>query len=640
MLNSTIYDIRLRYLVENKASSGVRGLTQDVRRLGDESGKVTSWMTKLGAAATAAFGVAGAKKHLIDFNSEVQNAKIGLSSMIEGNLGGTWDAATARANALYNEFQKFSTLTPVTTQEILEFGKAVAVATFQAGGSIKDLTSITEQGVIAAKAFGYSSSYASLELSEMLAGNVNKRMMFAKQLLGIAKVDEKEFNEMSGSDRLGVVQKVLNSDAMKNAAKAFGDSWSGVTSTLEDKLQILAGKVGLPLFKALTKEVQSWSAWIDANTDKIDEFASKLANGLVTGFGVVKDVMSFIVDHAELLITLGKVWAAVKIGGMLGGGIAGGAGGTAGKIGGLLAWGRGASDRFDEEGKYQYSPAGAGRQNVTMKNIGGALPMLGQTFGAGYAIGSIINEHTGASGHIADAMAHLTGRVDEATDRFDRLTKSSEMLEHAQEKARGQGGGGFLGTTFGANLRGSIEKKKGDVNAAEDFLRAMNSHNYDVAKEKQAELERRGVTVEEAFKERGALQSNQNTLNSVLSAALDHYGSGISKLTDVQVKALDVATAQQQIMEYMARTNDWRHYASGLSPQVAAAQGMIDQAVVDGILRSNVPDKVASKPNVNITIQRIEVQSDDPDRYAFGLVEAFRDAVKNPSAAVRAIREG
>jgi hypothetical protein len=49
---------------------------------------------------------------------------------------------------------------------------------------------------------------------------------------------------------------------------------------------------------------------------------------------------------------------------------------------------------------------------------------------------------------------------------------------------------------------------------------------------------------------------------------------------------------------------------------------------------------MSAKPNVNITIQRIEVQSDDPDRYAFGLVEAFRDAVKNPSAAVRAIREG
>src|SRR5262249_11364546 len=44
--------------------------------------------------------------------------------------------------------------------------------------------------------------------------------------------------------------------------------------------------------------------------------------------------------------------------------------------------------------------------------------------------------------------------------------------------------------------------------------------------------------------------------------------------------------------------------------------------------------------NMNVTIHRIEVQSDDPDRWVEGMVTAFRDAIKNPSAAVRAMREG
>jgi hypothetical protein len=642
-MNETIYSVRLKYTVDDKAGAGVKKLTKDVEGLGDVSGKVVGLIAGVGGAF---LGIESAKKHLIDFNSEVQNAKIGLSAMIQGNLGTTWDRATERANGLYNEFQKFSTLTPVTTQEILGFGKSVAVATFQAGGSIKQLTNITEQGVIAAKAFGYESAYSALELSEMLAGNVNKRMMFAKQLLGIAKVDEKDFNKMSGEERLGIVQKVLNSDAMKNAAQAFGQSWSGVISTLEDKLQILVGKVGLPLFKRLTKEVSSWNDWIDKNTGRIEAFGARFGEALVDGFNALRTGVGFLVDHADLLLTVGKVWAAVRIGGMLGGGIAGGAGGAGGKIASLIAWGSGIKDKFDENGKYQYTPAGAGRQNVTASSIGGALPMLGQSLAAGYAIGSVINEQTGASSQIADSLAHLTGRVDATTDRFDQLQRSSKQLDDAMSHRRGAGAGagagGFTGTVYNANLLGMVDKYKADINAADDFLRTVNTKGIgsDEGKAAFAAYQARGVSGKDLKEERASLPRLLETQTQVMSSSLGGYLAGINKLNATQIKSLDVQEAQEQIMQYMASQNDARAMFQGLGGAAASGFAAQQQAVVDYILRANMNGKLAEKPNVNITIQRIEVQSDDPDRYAFALVEAFRDSVKNPSAAVRALREG
>lgn len=49
------------------------------------------------------------------------------------------------------------------------------------------------------------------------------------------------------------------------------------------------------------------------------------------------------------------------------------------------------------------------------------------------------------------------------------------------------------------------------------------------------------------------------------------------------------------------------------------------------------------KPKINVTINRIEVASNDPDRFVFGFARALGDALKNPSGigpALHALREG
>lgn len=307
----------------------IAGLRTAVDRLGGmESRKAADGLKAIGGAASAAAekgaqgfdrmgqaikGVAvyfaGKELYhaLIGFNEAAQTARIGLSAMIQGNLGGSWDQAKKSAQGLYDEFQRFSVMAPVTTRDIMTFGKEVAVATFQAGGSLKDLTTITEQGVIAAKAFGYESSYASLELTEMLQGNVSNRMRFVKQLLGMVHVTEEEFRTFSAKQRLELTKKILTSPALKNAADEFKDSFAGVTSTLEDRLQILFGRVGMPLFKALTEAVAGLNAWLERNKETIEAVGVAIGSVLATAFDVLKTaingvvvVLGFLVEHAEM----------------------------------------------------------------------------------------------------------------------------------------------------------------------------------------------------------------------------------------------------------------------------------------------------------------------------------------------------
>lgn len=257
--------------------------------LGGVKSSLLSVQTAIGGYV-ASLGLHSAYDHLIGFNEEIQNAKISLSAMLQGNMGGSWEQAKTNAENLYLEFQKFSTTTPVTTKEILEFGRGVAVATFQAGGSIKDLTTITEMGTVAAKTLGANSQYAALELTLMLQGTVSHRMRFVQQLLGLAHVSMEQFRAMNAKQRLATVTGVLTSGPMQRANQEMAASFTGVTSTLWDKLQIALGKVGLPLFQALTAAVAGINVWLERNAETIDRIGKAVGTALADGFAVIKDL--------------------------------------------------------------------------------------------------------------------------------------------------------------------------------------------------------------------------------------------------------------------------------------------------------------------------------------------------------------
>jgi hypothetical protein len=635
--------VKIKYSVDSREGKrATSGLREETKHLGEAAKSTSGEFIKMGAAIVGAFAGHEARKLLIDFNRDVENAKIGLASMVQGNTGGTWDKATEKAGKLYDEFQKFSTLTPVTTQEILEFGKSVAVATFQAGGAIRDLTEVTEQGVIAAKAFGYGSAYSALELSEMLAGNVNKRMMFAKQLLGMAHMEESHFNQLTAEKRLEVVKGVLNSDAMKNAAQAFGESWAGVTSTFEDKAQIAFGKVGLPLFRALTAEVKGWNGWLEQNKRKLEEMAHSVGEGLVTGFRYVKEVVTFLVDHADAITAIGKIWLATKVGGMLAGSAASGGKGALGAFANLRAWMAPERDRFNPEtGAYEYMKAGAGRTKVTMSNIGGSLPLLGQAAAIGTAFGTVIDQATGLSHSLA------TLALDKTSREFDRVTKAADALTASLNRAADAHPDQAPAMT---NLIGARDLAAQQANVVRDMLRAQEDLDRGLSSRDARErlvkarqgMESLGIDESDFGRYGGAkgyadamaaragqLSGQQAALGIAGMAA---WEIGIRQLTDYQSQTLDVAKAQQDLLAYI---NTSLAHGVAISPKT-----------VMEILRRDTDDptgqhkKMAEKPNVNVHIARIEVQSDDPDRMAFGLIESFRDAAKNPSSAFATLREG
>lgn len=259
---------------------------------------------------------------LIKFNENMQTSIIGLSAMIEGNLGGSFSEAKAQAKDLYAEFQRFSASSPAQTADILAFGKSIAVATFQAKGSLKDLQNIAEQGIIASAVLTpeQGPAYAAREVSEMLMGNINNRMMFAKQLLGFVKMSEEQFRELNAKQRLETVKKAFNSKAMLDAKGEFLTSFVGVVSTAEDKIAQAFGKIGEALFAKLTASLSGFNDWLDKNDETIKRVGDSISNGLVVAFDVltksieiVVAVIGFLSDHSDIVIAAFEAIAGLLI---------------------------------------------------------------------------------------------------------------------------------------------------------------------------------------------------------------------------------------------------------------------------------------------------------------------------------------
>lgn len=612
LVETTTYRVETVYTVVDKASRGLDDIDKHAKSAHGSAESLSGVLKGLGAAVIGSAGIGAAKHAFIDFNREVQDAKISLSAMLQGNYSTTWEQATKGASDLYSEFQRFSQLTPVTTQEMLEFGRGIAVATAQAGGSIKDITQITEQGVVAAKALGAGGAYASLEITEMLQGNVSKRMRFVQQLLGMAHTNEEEFKKLDAKHRLSLIENVLNSDAMKNATDSFSTSFSGVLSTLEDKIHISLGRAGMPLFEKVTAELSRWSEWLDKNSVKVDHMVEAVGQGLARGFEVVKDVTMWVVDHADVLISIGKVWAASALAGKIGDGL----GGTLGGVGKALA-----GEKID-------------------MGLGGIVQLGVAAYMAGDQIGKLSGIHQS-----------LLEAIDPQRAQYEKLKVSMQAWDDALEQSRrdlqGKGQTGSHATNSYANAVGSVNAINQEINQLSDARRAkIEEYARDIMSSPRNRLttswEQARAQAAQSYDattgypgQLAKLQRERDTTKEradQASVATDNLISyAMQQLTETQKAGINTEKATQDVMREMMIS--LKQTGLLLSPQ------RVLELLLGGDNAATKDPFAQGKPNVtNIKIDRVEVAAKDPDRWIADLDAAAKSRVNAPRSPRAAIR--
>lgn len=604
---STQYDVALRYVFKDGgATRGVEGLSHQLEGLSKHGAGVGNMLSHIGVAIAGAFGLHKGYEALVGFNAEMQDMKITMTALTQANLNEPFELARVQMDAMVDDFTAFAKQSPLTTKEIVEFAQNVEAGVFSANGSLQDFKVISEQGALAAKMLGADANYAGVEIQELLMGAVRKNMRFARNLLGFAgEKDTEAFNAKSDLERLEIVKKALTSPAMKQAGKQFQESFTGVTSTLKDQLQLIFGQIGLPLFKALTDEVKKWTEWLDKNPDKIRQFAADFQEALAEGFAMMKEIAGFIVEHKDLLLMLAKAYLASKAVGVVSSTV----GGLAQTLASLTA--------------------GPGSFSALGLSVGGVVVALGALAAtAQFTADAVDKAHDQDIAAQSDWPVIMRGMKEYYEGRKGSFAPGSREARTAA--GAGQGAADLM---LAKRMLSEAEGAGFLTRAAKDGSRFANA----------AAISFQGV---HAGLSDDQIQEYIRTLNQALGEETRY----LNNLSMADRRAQFGVTYDAVKGAFVTAADVWAHttiktwnkeFDAGFANKFGMILGNAWRLIQPGDAEALKAGKNGEhKGAVNVNISRIEVQDPDPDRFVFQLAAIGRRAAKNPSGAYSPQREG
>ena len=154
----TVYKIKLEYGLNDKASSALAHLAAKTDRVAKNMTKATTsagfltralhsgqtvGLSRIGLIATAIWGMKeafdAAWSIAVEYNKQIEQMKIGLSAVINLNLGGSFADASQMADKLFTNYQKRAITSTATTKDFIEMNNRIAPAILQAGLNMRDL---------------------------------------------------------------------------------------------------------------------------------------------------------------------------------------------------------------------------------------------------------------------------------------------------------------------------------------------------------------------------------------------------------------------------------------------------------------------------------------------------------------------
>jgi len=633
---TTVYDVKIRYMLDDKASRALAG----IGKAAEKAQKGTSRLDKtfkriaLGAAGFLSFRLG--KKLLIDYNAELEQARIQMGGMLQLNMGGTWAENQKRANQLVRQFTQDAKKSTATTQDFVGFASLVTGPLARAGASMKQIRDITKGGVIAAKAFGIAGEFAARDIEQALVGTLGKKDRFARALIEPMGLTTKMWNKMVTETPGKAAQMLTDAfaqPAIQNMAKEQEKSWSGVTSTLKDNLQRAFGKIGLPLMKRIGAEMAKLNKWFDENPKKVAALIDTMANGLVKAFELAKRIFGFVVEHKTLLLALAKAYLVGKAVSGIVGGLAGGLG-AVGNLGKLFAGVKGPMGLFS----------------------GGLLKVVGK-------LGVLSGVLAGAAVAIDGFFDYLGER---ATKEADRRGKVATVRARAVAmRGFDVKGGRRVGLTSQQKQEQKIQQR---LAKSEGF---MNIRNLATAGEQRQAKSLIRQSTEMGFVANGKVQAKK------VFGAFGNDKSGALAVISQLEKALQLDRQTTAVMDKyhrqqlerqfdqtftnldgnlkrtveLFRINNDRFLVSWLAAKKSGDGNLVKTFVdywkssmgfFDEDRRKAAAEKKAKakgKKTTNVKISKIEVISDDPDRFAMNLIGAFDDFASSPTQAANAIKE-
>jgi hypothetical protein len=580
---TTSYTVDVKYLVDDKASRGLNNIGKNAQLAATGTSALSGQLTRLAATAASYFGMRQAKKYLVDFNTELEQSKQTMTTLLTQNMGGAWETNQKRANKLIKQFQQDSAKSAGTTKDYVDIAKMITGPLAQAGAEMEDLRKVTQRTVVASRVYGIQSEVAARDLQSMLMGNTKNVDLFARMLGVVPEKWNKMVKDKGPQRAIQETLKLFDNPALVRATKEYGKTWAGITSTLEDNIDRALGKVGVPLMQKLLDQTKQLNKWFDENPRKLGQIINTMADGLVKAFDIAKGITGFIVENKTLLMTIAKAYLVSKAANVLTTGI--------------------------------LSPIGA------LQSLSNPLRSAGDSargFGAALASGAArMQGVVSLLGTVYIGAKAIAGAVEQRQERqIEKKTSGAADINRRRMEA-------FTGRGS-ETVRRQAQQRAGQLgffNSQEYLARQLVTAARAKGLIKGDKVVGSGVDIEKKF---GFLDYGKSWagLPKDLENALQ---------IDRQIRGREQGLAFQNFIAEFRKTP--KEFAGAFLDGAVDFFNMFNPFKVDKKSRARPAD-------VNVKVQIDRVESNDPDRFAFGLQGAFQDIAANPTQARNAFREG
>lgn len=532
MAANTTYDVKVRYILEDKASNRVASINSRLGSMGRTVSGILPGFRALSGLFLGGFAIRQAAKLLISYNAELEQTRLSMAGLIDLNLGTGFAKGLEMSSTLMKQFKDDAVVSTATFKEFADFAQMIVGPMARSGSSMQELREVTKGAVVASKALNIRPEQAALDIQQALLGTLTKRDRFARQVLepffkdmGVGGDFLRTWNQIA-LDNPAKAKKLLN-DAFKQPAmlrlmKAQENSFEGLRSTIVDITQQLFGAAGAPVMAEL-KEVMAQVKYV--LIDKKDEWfaaAKEFGNELVFAANELRSSFEFI-THKSTFSELKNVFK-------------------------FIAW------------------------------------SMNQVVDGYLLLSNALDRHLFGKGKNMVDQSGLTPLQRKYYQGLSSSTKNTVTEAQAAAMQPDLLRAGFITSTGKINFR--------SIANAFDLQHAADPDTY-----------------------RRFAQAKDITT---------------AKMLIEQTDMLDVKTINKFItqLEKVSAFEQKKYNAE-------IAQGQTEA----GKIKNQMQGKLTGKGDINVTIQRIDVASEDPDRFAFGLANAFDKIAQNPNQAFSAIGE-
>lgn len=261
----------------NRVSNAAQGLGRRLQGAGEAGVSAMGRMARLGAAV-AGFTLLGgairlATSNIFQFEAASESARISIATVLQiGGRADTFAEAMGLAADSYERLRIMAVQSPATTFDLVNIFQG-ALAFSQAGVALEDIERLTGRVAVAAGALGVDFDQAQRDIAAMASGVAGTDVKLFRMLRtsGALTVTTQEWNSMVQNDApraFMVLQEALSK--FDDASVQVGNSWAGITSTLQDVGQVLGATARGPVFNRLKEALRNVAQAAIANFGELN----------------------------------------------------------------------------------------------------------------------------------------------------------------------------------------------------------------------------------------------------------------------------------------------------------------------------------------------------------------------------------